>query len=136
MQPLAGLVQHTLHNQIKFLLLNSIRASKHPEPIDVLQLPSDVAQYQDVQQLYQEVQSYQQHFVELHRATTAATPTGEDPAALKVKLVQLDSQKQQLQDKLLKIRGKVQNVANLPALQVQFDSTCTSIISTLMNKTA
>ncbi len=136
MQPLAGLVQHTLHNQIKFLLLNSIRASKHPEPIDVLQLPSDVAQYQDVQQLYQEVQSYQQHFVELHRATTAATPTGEDPAALKVKLVQLDSQKQQLQDKLLKIRGKVQNVANLPALQVQFDSTCTSIISTLINKTA
>ncbi|KAL0052885.1 hypothetical protein WJX82_009195 [Trebouxia sp. C0006] len=85
--------------------------------LGTINLPSDVAQYQDVQQLYQEVQSYQQHFVELHRATTAATPTGEDPAALKVKLVQLDSQKQQLQDKLLKIRGKVQNVANLPALQ-------------------
>jgi len=92
-----------------------------------------VAQYQDIQQLYQEVQSYQQHFVELHRATTAATPTGEDPAALKVKLVQLDSQKQQLQDKLLKIRGKVQNVANLPALQVQSDSTCRS---TLINSLA
>ena len=100
------------------LLLTSNRPSKHAEPLAVLQLPSDVAQYQNVQQLYQEVQSYQQHFVELHRATTAATPTGEDPAALKVKLVQLDSQKQQLQDKLLKIRGKVQNVANLPALQV------------------
>ncbi len=103
-----------------------MRASTHAELLAVLQLPSDVAQYQDVQQLYQEVQSYQQHFVELHRATTAATPTGEDPAALKVKLVQLDSQKQQLQDKLLKIRGKVQNVANLPALQVQSDSTCRS----------
>ena len=109
---------HTLQNKVKLLLLTSIRASKHAEPLAVLQLPSDVAQYQDVQQLYQEVQSYQQHFVELHRATTAATPTGEDPAALKVKLVQLDSQKQQLQDKLLRIRGKVQNVANLPALQV------------------
>jgi len=86
----------------------------------VLQLPSDVTQYQDVQQLYQEVQSYQQHFVELHRATTAAAPDGEDPAALKAKLVQLDSHKQQLQDKLSKIRGKVQAVANLPALQVGF----------------
>lgn len=84
----------------------------------MLQLPLDVAQYQDVQQLYQEVQSYQQLFVELHRATTAATPAGEDPAALKAKLVQLDSRKQQLQDQLSKIRGKVANVTDLPALQV------------------
>lgn len=86
--------------------------------VAVLQLPSDVTQHQDVQQLYQEVQSYQQHFVELHRATTAAAPTGEDPAALKAKLVQMDSHKQQLQDKLSKIRGKVQAVANLAVLQV------------------
>lgn len=83
-----------------------------------MQLPSDVAQYQDVQQLYQEVQSYQQLFVDLHRATTANTPTGEDPAALTAKLLQLDGHKQQLQEKLSKIRGKLQNVANLPALQV------------------
>ena len=83
-----------------------------------MQLPSDVAQYQDVQQLYQEVQGYQQLFVDLHRATTANSPTGEDPAALKAKLLQLDSHKQQLQDKLNKIRSKVQNVTNLPELQV------------------
>ena len=83
-----------------------------------LQLPSDVAQYQDVQQLYQGGQSYQQLFVDLHRATTANTPTGEDPAALTAKLLQLDGHKQQLQEKLSKIRGKLQNVANLPALQV------------------
>ena len=83
-----------------------------------VQLPSDVAQYQDVQQLQQGVQSYQQLFVDLHRATTANTPTGEDPATLTAKLLQLDSHKQQLQDKLLKLRGKLQNVTNLPALQV------------------
>ncbi|KAL3157692.1 Intraflagellar transport protein 81 [Trebouxia sp. C0010 RCD-2024] len=82
-----------------------------------IDLPSDVAQYLDVQQLYQEVQSYQQLFVDLHRATTANTPTGEDPAALTAKLLQLDGHKQQLQEKLSKIRGKLQNVANLPVLQ-------------------
>lgn len=88
-----------------------------------LQLPSDVAQYQDVQQLYQGVQSYQQLFVDLHRATTANIPTGEDPATLTAKLLQLDSQKQQLQDKLSKLRAKLQNVTNLPALQVSLSLT-------------
>lgn len=88
-----------------------------------MQLPSDVAQYQDVQQLYQGVQSYQQLFVDLHRATTAATPNGEDPATLTAKLLQMDSHKQQLQEKLSKIRGKLQNVANLPALQVRLQVT-------------
>ena len=88
-----------------------------------LQLPSDIAQYQDVQQLYQGVQSYQQLFVDLHRATTANTLTGDDPVALTAKLLQLDSQKQQLQDQLSKIRGKLQNVTNLPALQVSLKIT-------------
>ena len=78
-----------------------------------LQLPPDATQYQDVQQLSQEVQSYQQLFVELHRATTAATHTGEDPAALKGRLQRLDTQKQQLQDQLTKIKSKVQKIANL-----------------------
>ena len=72
-----------------------------------------------MQQLYQEVQSYQQLFVDLHRATSANTPTGEDAASLKAKLVQLDSHKIQLHDKLNKLRGKVQNVSDLPALQVR-----------------
>ena len=88
-----------------------------------LQLPSDVAQYQDVQQLYQGVQSYQQLFVDLHRATTANTPTGEDPTALTAKLLQLDSHKQQLQDKLSKLKSKLQSVTNLPALQVSVNTT-------------
>lgn len=91
--------------------------------VGCMQLPSDTAQYQDVQQLFQEVQSYQQLFVDLHRATTASTPTGEDPSALKAKLVLLDTHKQQLQDKLSKLRGKVQNVGNLPALQVSSAAT-------------
>ena len=90
-----------------------------------LQLPPDAAQYQDVQQLSQEVQSYQQLFVELHRATTAATPIGEDPVALKGRLQQLDTQKQQLQDQLTKIKGKVQKIANLSALQVSKLTLCT-----------
>ena len=74
-----------------------------------------------MQQLFQEVQAYQQHFVQLHKASTANQSQGEDPAALKARLLQLDSQKQQLTDKLTRAKAKVQTVPNLPALQVEAD---------------
>ena len=83
-----------------------------------MQLPTDVFQNPDIQQLFQEVQAYQQQFVLLHKASTANQPQGEDPAALKARLLQLDSQKQQLKDKLTKARAKVANVPNLTMLQV------------------
>lgn len=83
-----------------------------------MQLPTDVFQNPDIQQLFQEVQAYQQQFVLLHKASTANQPQGEDPATLKARLLQLDSQKQQLKDKLTKARGKVANVPNLTVLQV------------------
>lgn len=85
----------------------------------VLQLPTDVFQSPDVQQLFQEVQAYQQQFVQLHKASTANQAQGEDPAALRARQVELDNQKQQLRDKVARAKSKVQNVPNLQALQVR-----------------
>ena len=84
----------------------------------VLQLPTDVFQSPDVQQLFQEVQCYQQQFVQLHKASTANQPEGEDPTALKARLLQLDNQKQQLKDKVSRAKTKVQTVPNVQSLQV------------------
>ena len=82
------------------------------------QLPTDVFQSPDVQQLFQEVQSYQQHFVQLHKASTANQQQGEDPIALKARLLELENQKQQLKDKVTRAKTKVQTVPNLQSLQV------------------
>lgn len=89
-----------------------------PEHVCVLQLPTDVFQNPDVQQLFDEVQAYQQQFVQLHKASTANQAQGEDPASLRARLQQLDNQKQQLKDKVSRARAKVQTVPNLKALQV------------------
>lgn len=102
----------------------------------VLQLPTDVFQSPDVQQLFQEVQSYQQHFVQLHKASTANQQQGEDPIALKARLLELDNQKQQLKDKVTRAKTKVQTVPNLQSLQVTIVVLYQVILYQVMTKMA